>query len=165
VKTLLGSIPEIKKTAARLIVGQCIETHLAENRITALWQSFAPRIKEVHHRLSTGSFSVQVYDHDFMKELFTPFTVFEKWAGVEVSIASDIPLNMKVLHIPAGRWAVFTYKGTANDFHVFAQYMYETWLPKSGEQLDDRPHFEQMPREYLGQGHPDAEEYVWIPIK
>lgn len=164
-KTLLTSIPEIKTTSARLIVGQCIQTHLAENRTKALWEDFAPRIKEVLDRVPTGSFSVQVYSNDFTKKPFTPFTVFEKWAGVEVTVASNIPSNMKVLLVPAGRWAVFSYKGTAKDFHVFAQYIYETWLPGSGEQLDDRPHFEQMPPEYLGQGHPEAEEFVWIPIK
>lgn len=157
--------PEIKETGARQFVGQRIQTQLSENRTSELWQGFAPRIKEVEHRVPSGSFSLQVYFHDFMKEVFTPFTIFEKWAGVEVSDTSNIPTAMEILHIPAGRWAVFTYKGTAANFHIFAQYIYGIWLPTSGEQLDNRPHFEQMPSDYLGHGHPDAEELVWIPIK
>tara|TARA_R110001632_G_scaffold94781_7_gene200788 strand:- start:430 stop:927 length:498 start_codon:yes stop_codon:yes gene_type:complete len=165
VKKISEPLPEIKVTGERHIVGYRIQTQLSENRTTELWQGFAPRIKEILHRVPTVSFSLQVYAHDFMKEAFTPFTVFEKWAGVEVSATADIPANMDVLHIPAGRWAVFTYKGTAKDFHIFAQYIYGTWLPKSGEQLDNRPHFEQMPPHYLGHGHPDAEELVWIPLK
>lgn len=157
--------PEIRQTATRYIVGQRIQTKLAENKTSMLWKGFAPKIKDIPFRLKTGSFSVQVYTHDFMKEPFTSTTLFEKWAGVEVSEIGQIPSDMEVLNIPAGRWAIFKYKGRAQDFQAFAIYIYGTWLPNSGEQLGERPHFENMPPEYLGSEHPEAEEYVWIPIK
>jgi AraC family transcriptional regulator len=43
-------------------------------------------------------------------------------------------------------------------------YIFNTWLPKSGYQLDRRPHFEILGEKYKN-NNPDSEEEIWIPIQ
>jgi len=160
-----GPQPQFKKSPERTLIGMRTTMTLAEDRTANLWKAFMSRHTEVEGVIDQGKFSVQVYASSFQSTPFTPFTVFEKWATMEVKEGSIPPSGMEVLKIPAGRWAVFLYKGSVRDFHKFANYIFASWLPQSGEQLDNRPHYEYMSRDYLGPNHPDSEEEVWIPIK
>lgn len=141
-----------------------ISMSLSDNKTYQLWSQFMPRRKEIERIISNDLYSVQVYDSDFLKGQFTPQTVFEKWAAVEVAQDCPIPLGMRALTIPGGRYAVFVHHGPATTFPATAQQIYGTWLPQSGYQLADKPHFEVMGEKYLGANHPDSEEEVWIPL-
>ncbi|MGK2861531.1 MAG: GyrI-like domain-containing protein [Chitinophagaceae bacterium] len=43
-------------------------------------------------------------------------------------------------------------------------YIFNTWLPPSGYDLDNRPHFEILGEKYKNDD-PLSEEEIWIPIK
>ncbi|MET2986391.1 GyrI-like domain-containing protein [Aureibaculum conchae] len=148
----------------RKLVGLSIQTCLAENKTRELWQTFRPLVKEVSNTVNTDFYSLQVYDNDFGIKPFTPQTEFEKWAAVEVSNFDNIPKNLKSFILAGGDYAVFIHKGTPQQFHKTASYIYGEWLPKSNYQLDNRPHFEIIP-ENNKLDDPSAEEEVWIPIK
>ncbi len=156
--------PKIIEIASKRLVGMSIEMSLSDNKTYELWSHFMPRRKEIEGVVSEELYSVQVYDADFMKGAFTPQTVFEKWAAVEVSDSCVVPKGMDALTIPGGRYAVFIHRGTANTFPTTAQRIFGTWLPQSGFQLADKPHFEVMGKKYLGHEHPDSEEEVWLPL-
>jgi len=138
---------------------------MQDNKTADLWQRFGPRKKEIEERADDNSYSLQLYGPEFLNETFLPITVFEKWAAVQVNGTSNIPEGMQVLYVSEGQWAVFTYTGTVLDFGVFAKYIYDSWLPSTGFELDTRPHYESMAPDYLGPMHPEATEEVWIPIK
>jgi AraC family transcriptional regulator len=105
-----------------------------------------------------------VYEPDYFTN-FTPETLFTKWAAVEVKDYSTIPDGFEKLELTGEKYAVFLYKGTSEMFSETAQYIYGEWLPNSGFQLDNRPHFEIMGDNYLGHENPESEEEIWIPIK
>ncbi|MBK8342237.1 MAG: GyrI-like domain-containing protein [Bacteroidetes bacterium] len=65
--------------------------------------------------------------------------------------------------IPAGKYAVFYYKGLNTDHSIF-NYIFQDWIPQSGYQLDDRPHFDVLDERYKN-NDPESEEEIWIPIK
>jgi AraC family transcriptional regulator len=65
--------------------------------------------------------------------------------------------------LPSGLYAVFDYKGSSNDQSIFL-YIFGSWLPNSGYNLDDRPHFEVLGNKYKN-NDPTSEEEIWIPIK
>ena len=44
--------------------------------------------------------------------------------------------------------AVFTHKGAARAAPVIIQYIFETWLPASNYELDEREQFEILPANY-----------------
>ncbi len=70
---------------------------------------------------------------------------------------------METFCIPEGQYAVFHYKGSSADSSIF-QYIFGEWLPKSGYELDDRPHFEILGAQYKN-NDPESEEEIWIPVK
>jgi AraC family transcriptional regulator len=89
--------------------------------------------------------------------------VFEKWAAVEVSEFNSVPEGMASFILNSGHYAVFYYKGLSTDTEIF-RYIFGIWLPGSGFELDDRPHFEVLGEKYKN-NDPDSEEEIWIPIK
>lgn len=137
---------------------------LSANQTAELWQSFMPQRKEIRNNLNTELISVEVYDQNLDFKDFNPKTEFEKWAAVEVPTFEEIPENMEALTLTGGLYAVFQYKGAANDFASTFRYIFETWLPASGYSLDNRPHFEVMGEKYKG-NDPSSEEEIWVPVK
>lgn len=156
--------PKIINIKDRTLAGSSIQTSLVDNKTRELWQTFRPLAKEVTNTVNTDFYSIQIYGDGFDMRQFTPQTVFEKWAAVEVSDFENIPEGLNPFKLSGGDYAVFIYKGTPQEFHKMASYIYGTWLPKSKYQIDNRPHFEIIP-EHNKLNDPNAEEEVWIPIK
>ncbi|WMW77230.1 GyrI-like domain-containing protein [Flavobacterium sp. 20NA77.7] len=156
-------LPKIIEQPAKKLIGFYIEMSLVENKTQEIWKQLMPRLNEVQQVVSADLFSLQIYPEDYFSN-FTPFTPFTKWAAVEVKNFDTIPEGFQKIEIPAGKYAVFLHKGTTEMFVQTAQYIYGEWLPKSGYQLENRPHFEVLGDAYLGHENPDSEEEVWIPI-
>ncbi|MER2999070.1 GyrI-like domain-containing protein [Pontibacter populi] len=157
--------PEIVVCSEKKLVGLRVFTSLAEDKTVAMWQKFMPRRKEIKNSVNDLLYSVQVFNGGLDVEEFTPKTVFEKWATMEVSDFGTIPEGMSSFALPAGLYAVFNYKGVSSAFFEAAQYIYGSWLPESVYVLDDRPHFDVMGKKYLGPNNPESEEEIWIPVK
>ena len=156
--------PKIVTIAPKKLIGFSIEMSLLDNKTFSIFSQLMPRLKEITNPKSADIFCVQVYEPDYFTN-FTPETLFTKWAAVEVKDYSTIPDGFEKLELTGEKYAVFLYKGTSEMFSETAQYIYGEWLPNSGFQLDNRPHFEIMGDNYLGHENPESEEEIWIPIK
>jgi AraC family transcriptional regulator len=152
--------PQFVSIEPKKLLGICLEMSLAENRTGELWRSFMPRLKEIETRVGNNLYSLQVYDEDYFQR-FDPTREFEKWALAEVKNFSVIPDEMEPFELPGGLYAVFQHKGMGTE--IF-QHIFSEWLPNSGYDLDNRPHFEILGEKYK-QGSPDSEEEIWIPVK
>lgn len=144
------------------LVGKRMKMSLAENKTGELWQSFSPRRREITSNVSSNLISLSVYKNDHFKN-FKMTNEFEKWACVEVSSFENVPAGMEMLLLPGGLYAVFDYKGLSTDKSIF-QYIFGTWVPGSGYNLDNRPHFEVLGDKYRN-NDPTSEEEIWIPVK
>lgn len=153
-------IVEIEK---RILIGYSIEMSLVENKTQEIWKKFMPRLKEITHAKSADLYSLQQYPQDYYKN-FSPLTLFKKWAAIEIYNTENIPAGFELLELPAGKYAVFIHRGNTEMFTKTAQYIYGEWLPNSGFELDNRPHFELLGDNYLGHENPDSEEEIWVPI-
>ena len=156
--------PQIVTIPEKKLVGLQIRMTLSVNQTTELWRSFMPRRKEIRNTLNAELFSVEIYDQNLDFKDFTPDTEFEKWAAVEVTEYEAVPSEMKTLNLSGGLYAVFRYKGAANNFASSFQYIFGIWLPASEFFPDNRPHFEIMSEKYKG-NDPDSEEDIWIPVR
>lgn len=156
--------PRIITIPSKKLVGRRLRMSLLANRTVELWQFLMPRRKEIRNKLNLNLFSVQVFDQDLGFKDFTPETEFEKWAAVEVSEYEEIPEEMETLEIPEGTYAVFEYKGAANNFAPMFQSIFGSWIPASEYEVDKRPHFDVLAEKYKG-NDPDSEEEIWVPIK
>jgi len=152
----------IEQLKEKTLIGKRMAMSFAANTTADLWKGFMPRRHEIAHRVGHELYSMQMYPKNFF-EKFNPMTSFEKWAAAEVSTIEEIPEGMESVTLPAGLYAVFMYKGPANSPLPF-QYIFQTWLPASGYELDIRPHFELLGETYKN-NDPDSEEELWIPVK
>ncbi len=157
--------PKLIELEERKLVGIKINTSLSESNTTDLWKTFMNQIDQITDRKNKLYYSVQIYPKGINLDAFTPITVFEKWAAVEVNSFDSIPEGMDELTIDFGKYAVFRHKGIATDFFRTSQYIFGTWLPSSDYKLQDRPHFEIMGTDYNGPDDQDSEEDVYIPIR
>ncbi|MCK5639028.1 MAG: GyrI-like domain-containing protein [Flavobacteriaceae bacterium] len=157
--------PKIIFIPEKKLVGMRLKMSFEEisTSTTKLWQNFMPNRNKIVHKINLDLLSVQIYDSSLNYVDFTPNTVFEKWAAVEVENFNKIPKGMKTMIIPKGNYAVFIHQGLPNTFHKTTQYIFDTWLPNSIYQLDNRPHFEIMRADYNPKD-PNAKELVWIPV-
>jgi AraC family transcriptional regulator len=135
---------------------------LANNKTHELWKNFMPARDEIKNRVGENLFSVTIFDGNYYKN-FSPANAFTKWAAVEVTGHSEVRAGMEKLILPAGLYAVFSYKGSSADKSIF-QYIYGEWLPNSGYTLDDRPHFEILGSMYRN-NDPESAEDIYIPVK
>lgn len=154
--------PRVEKIEEKKLVGYNLKMSLSTNKTGQLWGQFAPRIKEIHNRVSEDKISMQIYPLSYYLQ-FNPNTEFVKWATVEVNSFEDIPDGMKSFVMNEGLFAVFDYKGSSSDNSIF-QYIFSKWLPNSNYILDNRPHFEVLGSKYKN-NDPNSEEEIWVPIR
>ncbi len=156
--------PRIEILQEKKLIGQKLKMSLLNNRTYVLWSSFMPRRKEIINNVSTGLFSMQVYNGELDFNNYDYKMEFDKWAAVEVEDFNSIPFGMDSYIIKGGLYAVFNYIGLASEGEKTFQYIFTKWLPASEYLLDDREHFEILGAKYKN-NDPDSEEEIWIPIK
>ncbi len=164
-KALNKPIPRFVEIEPRKLVGQYVETTISLDDSIQLWKEFMSKHKEIVNRIDSGFYSMQVYPDGMKMSEFTPETSFKRWAAVEVSSHNHIPEGMRATNLEGGLYAVFTHVGPVKDFVNTSNYIYGTWFPQSGYQLDDRAHFERLGEKYYGPEHPDSEEEIWVPVE
>ena len=157
--------PEIKNIESKKLMGISLHTSLADDKTEVLWKRFMSRKKDISNAVSEDLYAVQVYDEGFIQGHFNSQSVFEKWAALEVEDYTELQEGMKGLKLPGGLYAVFTHHGTSKKFAETAKFIFNDWLPASDFELDDRPHFEVMGKDYKGPENPDSIEKIWIPVK
>ncbi len=153
----------IKTIDPKYLVGMHMTMSLSDNKTPELWQKFMPRRAQVGNKKSSDFISMQVFE-EHEKNLFSPSTMFEKWAVVEVADNKNVPDGMESYILSGGLYAVFIHNGPVTAFPKTMRYIFENWLPESEYELDNREHFEVLPKTYQPMD-PKAWEKVWIPIK
>jgi AraC family transcriptional regulator len=155
--------PIIKVIEAKKLVGISESMNLIENKTAMLWQNFMPKRHLIKNINGNHFISMQIYDNEYFAK-FNPDNKFTKWACTEVTDFETIPFGMQTIILPAGKYAIFKYKGLATQAAPFFEYIFTQWLPNSNYELDNRPHFEVLGEKYHP-NNPQSEEEVWIPIE
>lgn len=156
--------PVIKIIQPKKLAGRRLSMCIAQDQTPLLWRSFMMQRREIKSAVGPELYCLQIYDPSLDFKNFDPQTVFDKWAAAEVTDFESIPEGMESFELEGGLYAVFTYKGRAADFEETFHYIFSTWLPGSGYELDKRPHFEVLGEKYKN-NEPGSEEEVCIPIR
>lgn len=155
--------PTIQTIREKKLIGKYITMSLVNNKTFVLWKSFMPVRNQIKDTVGSDLYSMQVYDENYFQS-FDPAAEFKKWAALEVKGFDVVPEGMETYVLSEGKYAVFYYIGNPeNGAEVFG-YIFKEWLPNSGYELDNRPHFEVLGSKYKN-GDPASEEEIWIPIK
>ena len=128
-----------------------------------LWRDYLARSREITSRLSPFNIGVCEQVPEGARTRPTPDECLYM-AGAEVKNFDLVPDGMMTKVIPAGRYAVFTHKGQLETLEHTMNYIYGSWLPKSGEELRDAPDLE-IYGERFKYGQEDSEVDLYIPIR
>ena len=153
--------PIIKVISSKIIIGKRTEMLINEEKIVELWKSFISHYVNISNKIDTDLISLRIYPDGYFKN-FNSEMQFEYWAAAEVSEIKNLPEGMEFIKVPEGKYAVFNYRGSASDKSIY-QYIFSQWMPLSGYDIDNRPHFEIIGEKY-NNFSPDSEEEIYIPI-
>jgi AraC family transcriptional regulator len=127
------------------------------SKLPALWAEFLPRIEEVPNRIEIGGYGVIRQTPERSEEL-------EYWAAVPVSDwSSPLSKGLCRVSVPAGRYAQFVHHGRVSEVNLTVDYVYSSWLLRSGMRHTYGCDLEFYGHEYI----PDSEEsviYYSIPV-
>ena len=156
--------PELVMLKETRVAGLRGTTSLFDNRLPGLWEEFMRLHKDLFVTAGAGYGICETQQTVYTKD---GDVMFAAMVGSPVNTFDDLPLflplDTKILR--AGKFAVFTHRGTfANVFKKY-QYIFGTWLPAAKEDLYDREDFEVYEREVSTFDAPDNEVKIYIPIK
>lgn len=130
--------------------------------IPKLWEEFIPREKEIKKRVNQG-ITYGLCEYVNMSS-FDEDTPYQEFVCCQVSEFKDLPDKMAGKEVAGGKYAVFTHKGSLNNLRKTYDFIYSTWLPKSGYELKPTDDFERYDERYVP-GDPESEIDIYLPVK
>ena len=154
--------PEILVLEEMKVIGLRSTTSLFDNRLPGLWEQFLVLHKELFTESGVGVSICETQQTTYTKDGNVSFAVL---VGCPVNSFDELSLPLVKKTLSAGRYAVFTHRGTFANLPKTYQYIFGTWLPASKEELDDREDFEVYEHEILSLDNPNNQVKIFIPIK
>lgn len=147
------------------------EIHVAGIRGTAtlenifsLWQRFAEKLDHIPNTYpSARTFGICEYQENVSATSYD--MELTEVIGIEVTSYSKLTADIVFKTIPAGKFAVFTHKGSLNDILKTYQYIWGTWVLLTDETIDNRDDFELYDERFMGKENENSEVDIYIPIK
>lgn len=146
--------------AAQFIAGVSPDTNNLQV-IPPLWRAFLARIQEVPLPLAPERYGACLCLSDQVEKEHPDEMLY--LAGVPVQAGATPPPDMVSLTVPAGNYAVFVHRGPVETIRHTLNYIYGSWLPKSGHTLRNAPHLEVYDHRFK-LGAADSELDVYVPI-
>lgn len=130
-------------------------TSETRDQIPHLWERFAKWIGHVPHQVNNVAFGV-IRNNDKGRG-------FYYMAGVAVNAPSAVPDDLRLVHLPACRYAVFTHQGPVSQLFQTMCAIYTQWVPSSSDELADAACFERYGEDFDPQTGLGTIE-VWLPL-
>lgn len=121
--------------------------------IPAMWEVFNTRFKEIINPDLTKFYGL-CYDCDMPGS-------FAYMAGLAVSEVTQLPEGMELQELPAGKYAIFTFKDPISKIGEFWDAIYKTGLKENGLEAVNGMTFELYDERF----HQTGECDIYIPVK
>ncbi|MCG8479803.1 MAG: AraC family transcriptional regulator [Spirochaetales bacterium] len=124
--------------AATLFFSVDSERNNIGEKIPPLWDAFLPRRGEIEG-------AVEGYCYGVVRQAEADNELLEYTAAMEVPRAPDpqsVPPDMVHVTVPEATYATFTHRGTASLIDQTVNYIYSTWLTRSGRRHSYGPDLE-----------------------
>jgi AraC family transcriptional regulator len=132
IHTSLTLEPEIHEQPELHLIGMCTrlfgvdsEKNNMADKLPQLWNAFLPRLDDVPHRSLDGCYGV-------LRQATRNSDELEYWAVAPVTQIDALPSGLSSLHVPAARYARFAHKGFVSNLNMTVNYIYSSWLLRSG---------------------------------
>ncbi len=124
-------------------------------QIPQLWERFVKWIGHVPHQVGNETYGV-IRNNDKGRG-------FYYLAGVAVSSPTGIPDDLRLVQLPAARYAVFTHAGPVSELFQTMVAIYSEWVPNASDELADSACFERYGEDFdptTGLGTIE----IWLPL-
>ncbi|NKI68305.1 helix-turn-helix domain-containing protein [Collimonas pratensis] len=159
----MNTVPEIYTQKEMHLVGlrtSFFGTDSEKNNIgeklPPLWQQFIARLSEIKHTVRGTCYGV-------VRQIAENSDELEYFCAIEVTALTDIPDGMLAINIPACTYAKFTHNGAVNLIDNSINYIYSTWLPRSGRRHTNTTDLEFYGADYNPNSDASVMHYA-IPI-
>lgn len=154
--------PEIKNIEEIYVAGIRGEAKLDD--IFSLWQEFGKKLTYITNiNQSRRTFGICEYQENGSMANYE--MDFSEVIGIEVTSYKNMPDGIVTKTIPAGKFAVFTHKGSLDNMLKTYQYIWGTWALLTSEIMDIREDFELYDDRFVGKENENSEVDIYIPIK
>lgn len=130
-----------------------------------IWPEFLRRFDQVQNkrglvgdRYKTYGICQEIFEHGLLQDSFKYF------AAVEVAANTPVPLGMELIYLPEQKYAVFCHTSGLKSLQKTTQYIWGTWLPKSGYKLAPASDLEVYPADFNPES-PNASLEIWVPLE
>lgn len=131
--------PRFEQKEAFTFIGLGKDYSLTDpNTIGKLWNQFHQKKDLIKDVQAESAFGLCYAPKE--KEVFSDN--FHYTAALRVSDNTPVPEGMEKVQVPAQEYAIFTHKGSLETLSTTNDYIWKTWLPKSGLELADAPDIE-----------------------
>jgi AraC family transcriptional regulator len=145
--------------AAIQLAGMMTLTNEERHGISQLWQILEQELPAIKSRTQPAKYyGVASYPKNWEQRGFLYM------AAVEVTRPGSIPYLLAGKTIPAGQYARFIHHGPDRDLPLTLDYIYHTWLPKSGRELSCPLELEEYGQELPGDDRVESERKIYVPM-
>jgi AraC family transcriptional regulator len=159
----MNTVPEIYEQNEMHFVGlrTCFfgtdsEKNNIGEKLPPLWQQFLSRLSEIKNTVGGTCYGIVTQLTESSDEL-------EYFCAIEVTALTDIPDGMLAIKKPACTYAKFTHKGAVSLIDNTVNYIYSTWLPRSGRRHTSAADLECYGTDYSPSSN-ESVMYYAVPI-
>ena len=128
--------------------------------IPRIWDTLPEELKRIRGADGTGRYyGIAWYPRDWQERGYLYMAAIE----TEPLDTAGSPLVAKTLR--PSKWVRFVHKGPYRDLNLTQDYIYQTWLPKSGEQLARSLEVEGHGPNPGGASGEESETEIYVPIR
>jgi AraC family transcriptional regulator len=128
--------------------------------IPQLWDTLAQELEGIKDAGMTGCYyGIAFYPKGWQERGYLYM------AAVEVEFLDIMGSALVVRTVPPSKYAKFVHKGPYKDFGLTLDYIYQTWLPKSGKRLASSFEIECYGQDFRYPDNEESEREIYIPIK
>lgn len=158
----ISKSPEILIVEEKKVAGLRGNVSLSDNRFPELWEQFLRCYKDLLMKSGIGYSICETQKATYTEDGDVLFSVI---VGSLVKDFGDLPQALIKKTLKAGKYAVFSHKGTFANLYSTYRYIYGTWIPAAKAELDDREDFEEYQREVASLDDQNNIVKIYIPIK
>ena len=152
--------PKIVTRPAFKAVGMSYVGKNEQGEIPQMWGVFNQRANEIKTSSEEECFGLCFSNPEGAKE-----GEFEYVSAAPVADDRDIPKGMVYREVPEYKYAVFTHHGKLDKLGETYEYIYNTWLPQSGQQLHpDKFDMEVYDKDFE-LGSDESKFYIYVAIQ
>ena len=152
--------PVLEEKDAFQVVGLMTLVGDDQGAISELWELFAQELESSETAVELGDYYGIAYHPEGWED-----RGFLYMAAVEIQGLDVLNTALVVKTIPALKYARFIHKGLTRGLQLTLDYIYHTWLPKSGESLSYPLVVEHYGQDFRNSDNEEAERGIYIPIR